>query len=220
MDRKAGAAFFLSHLALALLHPVAAMAALHGVVPLLHGNGAALRAEFHDWQHAGRSGRAVRLHLLVDPGCRTTAPEGEEALRLAIHDLAIALLSPVIPALHRASGLSAGALWRIVADMACLAFLRVGEVLGEDEAQRGRAIGVTRRPGSPLNNGRSGFLHVALHAPETARLIAERWFLQRGGCCRYYTFSDGQKCPTCVLRPEAEQRAILAEHLAALHAPG
>ncbi|MFC7736581.1 hypothetical protein ACFQX4_12155 [Roseomonas sp. GCM10028921] len=78
MDRKAGAAFFLSHLALAILHPVAATAALHGVVPLLRRDEVALQAEFHNWHHAGRSGRAVRLHLPVDPGCRTTAPEGRK----------------------------------------------------------------------------------------------------------------------------------------------
>jgi hypothetical protein len=216
IDRKAQAALLLGLLTRGLAGPAAALAAESGCLP--SPDGLSIRLETYRWEVGSRSGTALRPGLRLaampdrlPPGAAPVAP---------LHDWLLARLAPLVTALGTASGLSAGALWRVAADMVCLACLQLAEQAGEGGAPYRRlGLDLVRQPGSPLNNGRTGLQQVVLPDPAApARVLAERDFLRRGGCCRLYTCAGHGKCSTCLLRPAAEQQSLLRDYLARLHA--
>jgi hypothetical protein len=114
----------------------------------------------------------------------------------------LAVHRPLVAALNRRTGLSQGALWRLVTDGMTNGFLVHGKLTGGVDFARAEAEAIFGG-GSPLANRQWRFVRVAPenHAPE--------WFRLRGGCCRLYRTQGGGYCTTCVLRDEAEQVARL-----------
>ncbi|MBS7792337.1 hypothetical protein KTR66_20260 [Roseococcus sp. SDR] len=217
LDRKAQAAFAISRAARSLAHALAGLLVLRGEVPRLTPDTVAFRAELYSWEHGGKAGQSVRHIVRIAPGQPLLAGT-PAALQEAFHDALVAAMSPVVAALHRAAGLSPGALWRLVADMVCLSFLNVGEQAGDVLHAQAAALAITRRPGSRLHNPVSGFQRITLPDPaDPDRILAERWFITRGGCCRWYTHPEGETCAVCVLLTPERQQARLREHLRRAH---
>jgi hypothetical protein len=212
LDRRAQAAFVIGKAARSISHPLAAIFMLHGATPELVADRVHLRRQRYRWEHDGESGEALRYVPCFNS--RAFIAGDVDALRAAIDAALIAAMTPLVSAARSASGLSPGALWRLVADMVCSAFLNVGEQIGDIPGAQVHALSVARRPGSPLNNRVSGFQHVTLPDPaDPARILAERWFITRGGCCRWYTHPEGEYCATCVLLKPEQQQAKLRDHL-------
>jgi hypothetical protein len=209
LDRKAQAAFLIGRAARSVAYPLAGLLILQSVVPRLVPETLALRPERYRWEHEGEAGEALRYVAQFDPHTPLVAGE-QAALHAVLHDSIVATMTPLVTALRAAAGLSPGALWRLVADMVCVAFLNVGEQIGDIPTAQAHALAVTRRAGSPLNNRVSGFQHVTLPDPaDPAHVLADKWFLRRGGCCRWYTCPEGECCATCVLlRPEQQQQKL------------
>jgi len=217
LDRKAQAAFLIGRAARSIVYPLAGLLMLQSVVPRMTPYAVALRPERYRWEHDGKTGEAIRYVAHFDPD--TSIVTGAQAeLHAAFHDAIVATMSPVVAALRRAAGLSPGALWRLVTDMVCVAFLNVGEQRDDVPAAQTHALAVTRREGSPLNNRVSGFQHVTLpDAADADRILAQRWFITRGGCCRWYTHPEGEHCSVCVLLKPEEQQEKLRDYLRRTH---
>ena len=87
------------------------------------------------------------------------------------------------------------------------------------EQARSEALALIGKTGSPLNNGKTGFVEIARPVSSvTAEPVPTRWFITRGGCCRYYTCTGGEVCTVCVLREPGERDALLRDYLARLEA--
>jgi hypothetical protein len=214
IDRKAQAAFLIGKAAHAVCLPLAGLLLAHRLVPRLTPEAVGLAPERYTWEHDGRSGEAIRYRLHFDTDAIEAAEGDAEALHAVLHDALRDTLAPLVAALRAASGLAPAALWRLVADMVCAAFLTVGQALGDLPGAQTAALAITRRAGASLNNGRSGFQHVALPDPaDPSRIVAESWFITRGGCCRWYTCAEGEYCSTCVLLKPEQQQARLRAYL-------
>lgn len=196
--------FYLSGLALDL--PAAAIALSARDVPWTHGTESGI-------------GRAWTLHL--DPGAVVLhlGTPGEAGLRARFVDGFTDLMRPLVEALHGASRLPRAALWRLAGDglsggilSPALAMRRLPLIEAEAEA-------IFRRKGHPLFAKETRYVTLTLPEgapPEVARISDT--FRARGGCCRAYTWGDGDYCTSCVLRKPEEQearwRGWLAECLA------
>lgn len=137
------------------------------------------------------------------------APD-REALRDRMREELEAFLGPLIEAAHRLTRLSRRAMWRLAGDAVAGEFLEVGRALGREEAARADALGILKRPGAPMTNPQMRFLEAEVRDP--ARPDApplRRAFRARGGCCLWKDLPGAALCTTCVLRPEAEMRAIV-----------
>ncbi|MEC9433795.1 MAG: (2Fe-2S)-binding protein [Pseudomonadota bacterium] len=144
----------------------------------------------------------------VHPDARP-APD-REALRDRMREELEAFLGPLIEAAHRLTRLSRRAMWRLAGDAVAGEFLEVGRALGREEAARADALGILKRPGAPMTNPQMRFLEAEVRDP--ARPDApplRRAFRARGGCCLWKDLPGAALCTTCVLRPEAEMRAIV-----------
>jgi hypothetical protein len=120
------------------------------------------------------------------------------------------IFEPIVASTMLASGLSAGALWRLVADNVANGFLWAGKPLGQVDRAIDTASSILAE--GRLNNGRTGFLQV--RAGEACD-----WFLVRGGCCRYYTTSGRTRddyCTSCVMRDRDDQIARYTDYLASM----
>lgn len=219
LDLKAQAAFVMGRAARAVATPMAALLAGAAVVPRLDPHATLLRRETYRWAHGADSGEALR-HVAAFGGV-PLLEEAPDALRAAFRASLTACMAPLVEGLRAASGLGAAALWRIVADMVCLGFLDLGAGAPGAVRLREEALAILDAPGSLLCNGRSGFLHVVVPDPAApARPLAERWFLRRGGCCRWYTSPHGHVCANCVLQPPGGSEAALGQHLRRMIAAG
>lgn len=124
------------------------------------------------------------------------------------------LLAPLVQALHRRSGLSRNALWRLVTDSFSQLFLDAGRRFGRVEKAKADAMLVLKAPGSPLANRQMHFFDIEICSSEKpGRILASVAFRARGGCCRYYTVEGGHLCATCVLQNPAERDAKLRQYL-------
>ena len=197
MDRKAAAAYMVGGMAWSVCIWIAA---LH-----LTGNKPIRRVAFAQeryWWGEGtpEAHEYVRYPISLETG------EGEPDFRATIERI----FEPIVAATMLASGLSAGALWRLVADNVANGFLWAGKPLGDVERAVGIATGILGD--GRLNNGKTGFVRVTSGE-------ACDWFLVRGGCCRYYTtagMSREDYCTSCVMRDRADQVARYTDYLASL----
>jgi len=208
-DDKLAAAYLLGRIAFAISEVIAALA-LQGLQPArLAPDAVALSARRALWQLDGQSGegRAYDIVLAEAHLVPCDAPSAE--LGAALPDL----LAPLVQYLVNRSGLSRGALWRLVGDALSGALLMQGKHAGQEEEAMEIAEAVLRDRGSPLHSRQTGFFRIDL--PEQPD-IAE-WFRARGGCCRYYTTEGGAYCSTCVLRDSKSREALLRAHLRRKH---
>ena len=121
------------------------------------------------------------------------------------------LHQPLIQTLHRISGLSQAALWRLVSDSMASAFLEQGTAAGQAELAIDHARMILRDRRSKLCNKQTGFEWITLpEAPDIGD-----WMRVRGGCCRYYTApaDDVDYCTTCVLRSAGSRRERYRDYL-------
>ncbi|ROU02452.1 (2Fe-2S)-binding protein [Histidinibacterium lentulum] len=206
-DDKLAAAYLMNSLSWAVPEPLA-WVALDGVaLPDIPPEAVAVTARREQWEEDGESGVAVAYDLVLDPALIRPAPGMETADALGA--LVAGLFAPLVAAVSRRSGLSRGALWRLVGDGLSATLLALGKEAGcEDRAMdMARAVLADRR--TPLFSRQTGFVRIDL--PERPE-IAE-WFRARGGCCRYYTAEGSEYCTTCVLRDKKSRDARLREHL-------
>jgi hypothetical protein len=175
-----------------------------------------LRPWREPWSHVDPSGvreSGVVLHIdpLVTPQIMMDTAQLDEFSRI---DLCRRVLNiffePIIARLRAITGLSEQAQWRLVADMAAGAFLKTAKDLGD--AAKGMALGrlLVRGERSKLTNKQVDYINVTLlDAPPE-----EDWFLNRGGCCRWYTTQDPvDYCATCVLLKPEEKQTKLVDYM-------
>ncbi len=130
-----------------------------------------------------------------------------------LHDLYISLMRPIISHLSSTTGLNASAHWRLAADMVALCFITMSTQVRDPEAFIARGQRFLSLPGSELNNGKSGFMFIDVVDDVTHEVLAARWFLRRGGCCRIYTSEGKGYCNACVLRKLPEREEIFRSQL-------
>jgi hypothetical protein len=120
------------------------------------------------------------------------------------------IFEPIVASTMLSSGLSSGALWRLVADNVASGFLWAGKPLGQVERAMDMANAILAE--GRLNNGKTGFVQVTAGT-------ASDWYLVRGGCCRYYTTGSATRddyCTSCVMRKRDDQIARYTNYLASL----
>jgi hypothetical protein len=210
LDLRTQAALLLGSIAfpVALLHATVAIGQrmLLQLPPVtLH-----LRPQREAHEHLGVVEWSTRHHVHLDLRS-VRSGTFSDAAPSALAGLMVTAMAPIVVQLTQLSRLGEHALWRQVADMVASAFLHAGRDLDEEAFARAFAVDLLATPASPLANGRTGFQKIVLH--QTDRPV-ERWFLRRGGCCRWYTCAKGELCAVCVLRKPRERRALLQDLLA------
>ncbi|SHI99144.1 (2Fe-2S)-binding protein [Wenxinia saemankumensis] len=206
-DDRLAAAYLLGSVAFSVSEILAALV-LRGVLPGVLP-GAAVVARRARWEKNGESGEGIAYDMVFADGALVACPDPAAGFGAAL----IALFAPLVAALQPRSGLSRGALWRLVGDGLSAALLARGKETGREEAAMGIASAILRDRASPLQSRQTGFVEVS--AP--GRPGIREWFRVRGGCCRYYTSAGGEYCTTCVLRDEESRRARLEEYLRRKH---
>jgi hypothetical protein len=197
MDKKAAAAYMIGGMAWSACIWMAAFA-LTGNKPITR---AAFEQERYWWGTPEEGHEYVRYPISIEVG------DGEADLRETIERI----FAPIVAATMLASGLSAGALWRLVADNVANGFLWAGRPLGKLEQAMDMANAILADEGR-LNNGKTGFVRVTAGG-------ASDWFLVRGGCCRYFTTAGVTRddyCTSCVMRSREDQIARYTDYLASL----
>ncbi|MCK6629231.1 MAG: ferric iron reductase [Anaerolineae bacterium] len=190
-------------------------------VPDLAAENIALRYSTFTWREEGESGEAERFEvrflsprfaaLPTDPaaGQPDILIISNEAdlhtwlrLRLETH------LAPLIQAIAHRTHLGQRAQWNLAADTFASLFQHAGASLGDEARGRKEGLAFVKAAGSPLRNPGTGYLTLEYQGHcET--------FRARGGCCLYYRAGEtGEKCATCVLRPEAERYQRLLDYMA------
>ena len=122
-------------------------------------------------------------------------------------------LAPLLAAVKQQTGLSVGALWRLVNDSLTFAYLFVGQQLQCEQAAMARAQAIVEAAGKPLANRQWRYQYCT--AERSGEAAIGNWYRLRGGCCRYYTLPEGEYCATCVHLPDEERmRRINAQLIA------
>jgi hypothetical protein len=194
-------------------------------VPDLDPANILLRYCTYAWEEDGESGESERISVRFlsercavlpdDPAAdhpNTLILPDADALRSWLRTSLEAHLTPLISRIKLVTGLGVQAQWNLVADSCAALFLHVGQALGDPSRGQAEGLAFINAPGSPLKNPNTGYFTVeyAGHC-ETFRM--------RGGCCRYYTLPDQEKCSTCVLRSPEERRQRLTDYLTRKYAP-
>ncbi|HMQ30604.1 MAG TPA: IucA/IucC family C-terminal-domain containing protein [Chloroflexaceae bacterium] len=224
MDRRTAGSFFVNEYAwYVFAGPIGALLAERRA-PELDPANLALRFRGYTWEEDGETGEAERIDarflsgrcaVLPDdpaaglPGVTVLSDEG--ALREWLRAGLEAHVTPLIERVHAATRLGRRAQWNLVADACAGQFLNAGKLLGDPARAQAEGLAFVRAAGSPMCNPGTGYITLEC-AGHTGT------FRARGGCCRYYTVGDGDKCTTCVLRPAEERDQRLREYLARQYA--
>jgi hypothetical protein len=196
MDKKTAAAYMVGGMAWSVCIWMAALE-LTGNTPIRR---VAIGQERYWWGTQEDGHEYVRYPISIEVG------DGPVTTRETIEQI----FEPIVASTMLASGLSAGALWRLVADNVASGYLWAGKPFGQVERAMDIANGILAE--GRLNNGKTGFLKVRSGD-------AEDWFLVRGGCCRYFTtkgMSRDDYCTSCVMRTRDDQIARYTDYLASL----
>lgn len=193
MDRRTVAAYLISIFAWKL-GLIIGERYLTGALPLLNA-----RSLFASLQIRGE-GRTRVAHFrygLSDTSAPLVSdPDGLRQTMIAIYE-------PLVEALHRRTGLSSNALWRLVTDEVAAGLLAYGKRTGcVERAQREATATVAQ---SPLYNRQWHYENITI---ENGR---SEWFRLRGGCCRIYRIGKNALCPSCVVRPEHDRVRALQD---------
>jgi ferric iron reductase protein FhuF len=218
LDQKGRAAFLVANYSYTFAITAAPLFVGFALVPDFSPSNYALRFDTRPIKHDGRTveERQARVRFLsaafsTDKQSNATHPDAKTLLdraglralfRQSIEDH----FRPLIERLHRKSGLSRNALWRLAGDSLAALFLDAGERFQRDVDAQADAMAILKQPGSPLNNRQMHYFDVAVRDDERPeRALASRTFRARGGCCRYYTAEGGKLCSTCVLKDPVER---------------
>lgn len=221
LDRKGQAAYLM--IALASLAATISAACLigAGVAPRLGPDAVALRVRV-----AGPEEREEDIGVrLLSSRFATDRPEladhpdaepaaNREALCARMREELEAHFAPIVACLHAASGLSKNALWRLAGDAVAGQFLEAGQRMRREAEARAEALLILKHPGSPLANRQMHFFEIDFPDPKRpGKTLFTRAYRARGGCCRWYTASPENLCSTCVLRSDADKRAVIEDGL-------
>lgn len=216
MDARTRAAYLVGYVSWAVGRALAACQLRLGGLPDVSAGSFGLAPIWQDWEADGETGRSLDFVVTVAAESDAVLPLCDVATaRVLMEDIN----APLVEQLQAATGLSRGALWRLVADGYAAAWLTVGKALGcEAEAMRAAMV-LLKGEDSPLRNSKTGFVKICVSHPEDPSRQASDWFRARGGCCRYYTTPDskGQYCSTCVLRSPQSRDQLLADYLKRVH---
>lgn len=192
VDARTAAAYLISILTWRLGEILGALYLEGTILPAL--DAAQLGADFTVVGTPGARDIRFDFHFAAADGGTGFDRAGMRQSILAVH-------RPLVMALNRETGLSRGALWRLVTDGMTNGFLVHGKLTGRVDPARAEAEAIF--DGAPLANRQWRFIRIEPdgHPPE--------WFRLRGGCCRLYRTPGADYCTTCVLRGEAEQVARL-----------
>lgn len=171
-----------------------------------------LHQRFAKWEEDGEKGVCLAFDIDIDTdGVAFVDFEAHAGLAISLEHI----LTPLVDALYRASGLGRAALWRLVSDSLAAAFKEHGKALQDVEGAIAHARQILRDRGSKLWNKQTDFEWIAL--PE--RPEVGDWMRVRGGCCRYYTArqEDAEYCTTCVLRSAESRRDRYRAYLRRTH---
>lgn len=126
----------------------------------------------------------------------------------------IELMTPFIDMVYQETGLSKGAQWRLVTDAISAVYLQAGKQFAFVEGAMKRVTDIIENTGKPLANKSWHFKKFEVCANKSPNLQdISGWFRIRGGCCRYYTVSNGRYCSTCVHLDKAEQQEGFEDYL-------
>lgn len=134
------------------------------------------------------------------------------ALREWLRTQMEAHLTPLIKRISALTKLGQRAQWSLVADSCAGAFLHAGKLLEAEDRALVEGMAFVKAAGSPMNNPLTGYVTVEANG-------CSGTFRLRGGCCRYYTLPDVDKCSSCVLRPIEDQHQRLINYLIKSHQP-
>lgn len=216
MDDRTRAAYLVGYVSWAVGRALAACELAFGGLPEVAAEAFRIAPLWRDWEADGERGRSLDFAIGVDI-------DPEQPLVLCEAGAARALMAdinaPLVEQLRVATGISRGALWRLIADGYAAAWLTVGKALGREAEAMRRAVALLGGEGSPLNNGKTGFVEIRVSDPDDPTRQVSDWFRARGGCCRYYTTPDsgGTYCSTCVLRSAESRDDLLASYLRRVH---
>lgn len=126
----------------------------------------------------------------------------------------IELMTPFIDIVYQETGLSKGSQWRLVTDAISAVYLQAGKQFGFVEGAMKRVTDIIESAGKPLTNKLWHFKKFEVNANKSPNLKdISGWFRIRGGCCRYYTISNGRYCGTCVHLDKVEQQERFEDYL-------
>lgn len=162
--------------------------------------------------------RLTRLRFLSDRVATVATVQewaaSAAAARVILRDLlrqgVEAHFAPLIAGLHTKTSLSESAMWRLVGDSLAARFLDAGQYFDRLAEAKSDALAVLKHPGSPLDNRQLHYFDINVRDDtDPDRILANRTFRSRGGCCRFYTVEGGHLCSTCVLQKPAERDRLI-----------
>ncbi|WP_022729823.1 (2Fe-2S)-binding protein [Fodinicurvata sediminis] len=212
MDLRTQAAFLIANLSYRLSLLVGSLVLRAGIVPCLSSNRIGLALSSTPALQDDPAGRSrLHLHLCTEEAFESPASSEEQTPELLSVQLEDSF-EPLVERLAEDTRLARAAQWRLIADSLAMAFLSVGQALGDETRAKTQALAILKRQGSRLNNKQLAFATLTLPDGENGNNQVKS-FVSRGGCCRYYTAPNGQICPTCVLEPLEMQRTRIRDLL-------
>jgi hypothetical protein len=220
MERRTAGAFFVNRYAWDVFAGAAGAYLAERRVPDLAPENLALRFQSSSWEEDGETGVSERIDVCFMSGRCAVLPDDPAAglpevtvlpdapaLREWLRAGLEAHTALLVECVQAATRFGRRAQWSLVADAVAGVFLNTGKLLGDPAHAQAEGLALVRAPSSPLYNPLTGYftLECAGHADT---------FRARGGCCRYYTVDDGEKCTLCVLRPAEERDRILRDYMA------
>lgn len=209
-DAKASAAFLMTDYC--HIYTAATIPFLAGftIIPDVSATNFALHFYMENHEHKGRIYELPRAHvryLSADVFQTFSLEQLSQKFRQSTEGH----FRPFIEILSWLTGLSSGALWRLLSDAIAARFLEAGRHFGCLERAKSLALHVLKEPGSPLNNKQTQYFDLTVLDGD--RREVSHTFRARGGCCRFYSVKGGQYCTTCVLKDRHERDAQLKDNM-------
>lgn len=225
-ERRVAGSFFIGHYTWYLAAAAIGCYLAERRAPDLAAENVALRYSTFTWEEDGASGQGERIDVRFLNGrfaALSTDPAADHPEMLLLPDevalrnwLRLRLeehLTPVIEMVYSRTRLGKRSQWALVADACAGLFLHAGQALGDGASGCAEGLAFVRTPGSPQYNLQTGYVTLDYQGHcET--------FRTRGSCCLYYRVGSGEKCTTCILRPEEERNQRLFDYMARKYAQG
>jgi hypothetical protein len=226
IDDRTAAAFLFGHYVWYLTEAAVAAYLSEKRVPDLALDNVALRYSTYTWEYEGTTGESQRIDARFLSGRFAALPNDPAAgqpdvmilpdvpaLREWMRDRLETHLALVVEKLYARTRLSRRALWNLAADACASQFLHLDEHLGCTAQGRAEGLAFIRSAQSEMRHSKTEY--ITLEYKDQSET-----FCSRGGCCRYYMVpgKDTEKCWTCVLRPQEEQKSLHLNYMAERYA--